>query len=195
MRAACLTLLAATSAALAQGTVTYCWDVNGTGSNTAQIGPGDTVSLTLYADWTAHDEVLGIAGTIYDLIGVENWTTGTIGNWSRNLYPFLDEWLPDENNEWHGVEAFQLPPAFNPEFDASRPIWLYRIDWIPDDYTPRTVRVTDANHLNHDFYTDEFGSSVGFDQAPSQGATIHIVPTPATAAAGCALLLMLRRAR
>ncbi|HZW09353.1 MAG TPA: hypothetical protein VFF69_05560 [Phycisphaerales bacterium] len=180
MRLVTLAILIAAGPVSAQGIATYFWDVNGTGSNAASIGPGEIVELTLYADWAPHEGIVGIAGTIYDIVGVENWTTGTLTNWSRNLYPFLDEWLPDENNEFHWLEAFQLPPAFNPDFDASRPIWLYRMTWVPDDYTPRTVSVTDANHLNNDFYTDEFRTSVGYDQAPSLGATIHIVPAPWT---------------
>jgi hypothetical protein len=193
MNAPLLTLLAAASPALAQGTMTYSWDVNGTGSDTAVLMPGESARLILYATWDPYDDITGFAGTIYDILGVEGWTTGEVVSFSRNFQYLPIHEPPDENNNWHFIEAFQLPPAFNPDFDAGRPVWLFDITWQPDNYTPRTVRVTDANHLNNDLYTDDFGTSVSYDQAPSDGATIHVIPAPATATLLALALMRLRR--
>ncbi|HZW09352.1 MAG TPA: hypothetical protein VFF69_05555 [Phycisphaerales bacterium] len=54
--------------------------------------------------------------------------------------------------------------------------------------------MTDANHLNNDIYTDTFGTSVSFQQAPSEGAVIRVIPAPATLAPFL-LAPLVRRAR
>lgn len=190
MRAACLALVAATSAAVAQGTVTYYWDVNGTGSNTVAIGPGDTVNLKMWGVWEPDD--YGFAGSIYDILGLENWDSGTITDYENQLDQLTDDGDLQPNNDILGIESFALPPLFHQPWYPP-PVFLYEIEWAPHDYTPRTVRVGDANHFNNDLYTDQFGSSVGYDAAPGE-AIIHIVPAPA-AWAPLALPLLPRRRR
>ena len=49
------------------------------------------------------------------------------------------------------------------------------------------------NHIINSLYTDYFGSSVSYDSAPSEGATIYIVPAPATLLLLAAGLLPRRR--
>jgi hypothetical protein len=164
--------------ASAQGTITYYWDLNDTGSNTITIAPSETVLLRL---WVSMDpQATGFAGSIYDILGIENWDTGTITRY-ENLYGELtDDGDLQPNNDILGIESFQLPPLFNPNFDGSNPLAIYEIEWTPDDYTARTVRVSDANHLNNSVYTDDFGTSVEYDQAPLEGATIFVIPAPAS---------------
>ncbi|HZW09350.1 MAG TPA: hypothetical protein VFF69_05545 [Phycisphaerales bacterium] len=187
------TLTTAAGAGLAQGTLTYFWDVNGTGSNTATIGPGETVSLRLLAAWDGPGS--GFAGSIYDILGIENWDTGTVTRYDNLLDELTGDGNLQPNNDILGIESFQLPPAFNPNFDRSNPIAIYEIDWTPDDYTARTVRLTDANHLNDTIYTDDFGTSIEFDRNPSEGATIHIIPAPGVLAFAPIGLLACRRRR
>lgn len=187
-------LITTAGAALAQGTLTYYWDVNDSGSNTVTISPGETVSLRMWATWTPGGS--GFAGSIYDILGVENWDTGTITRYDNLLDELSDDGDLQPNNDILGIEAFQLPPFFNPNFDDSNPIALYEIDWTPNDYSARTVRLVDANHLNNTIYTDDFGSSIEFEQTPSEGATILIIPAPAPLAlAPLGLAALARRRR
>lgn len=186
-----LTLLASTCAA--QGTVTYHWEVNDSGSNTAVIAPGETVTLKMYASWDPYQDTVGFAGSIYEIRGLENWDTGAIALYDNQLDALTDDGDLQPDNDILDIESFQLPKLFNVQFREDYPIFLYEIHWTPADYTPRTVRVTDANHLNNDIYTDDFGTSVSYQQTPSEGAIIHVVPTPATSPLLCGLLLARRR--
>lgn len=91
---------------------------------------------------------------------------------SKNEVPISG--LPDEgdlqaNNDILDIEAFQLPPFFNPQFWYGNELFLYEVEWTPDEYTARAVRVTDANHLNNSFYIDSIGRSVEFTQQHSEG--------------------------
>lgn len=190
-----LTMCGGAACAMAQGTITYYWEVSGTGSNTATIGPGEIASLELWAMWEPSEDILGFAGTIYDILGIENWGTGEV-RWWRNRLGVGWDGPPDSENNITGIESFQLPPLFNPLFNYDHPLLLYEIGWEPDDYSPRRVRVSDGVHWNNDLYLDELGSSVSYDQAPSEGATIHIVPAPASVAAMlCAGVMTARRRR
>jgi hypothetical protein len=99
------------------------------------------------------------------------------------------------NNDILGIESFQLPPAFNPDFDASNPVDIYAITWTPNDYSPRLVEVGDRNHLNSDVYTDNFGTSVSYDLVEGT-ARFQVIPAPASAALiGLASLAAGRRRR
>lgn len=176
----CAAVVSARAAiASAQGTVTYSWDVNESGSNTATIGPGEIISLRMWV--LMEPEPTAFAGSIYDIAGLENWATGTIVRYENRLDDLTGPGDLQPNNDIWGIESFQLPPLFG-ECDPSNPIALYDIEWIPHDYTARTVRVSDVDHLNNDVYTDNFGSSEEYEQSPSEGAIIHIVPAPATLA-------------
>ena len=169
-------------------TVTYYWDVNDSGSNTAAIGLGETVNLKMYAGWDPVGGPLGFAGTIYEILGLSNWDTGEVTLFYNTLDMLSDDGDLRPNNDILDIQAFQLPPYFNQYFRENNPILLYEIHWTPDDFTARTVRLTDANHLYNSFYTDVFGGSSEFQAAPSEGATIFIIPAPAGAlgiAIGC----------
>jgi hypothetical protein len=155
--------------------MTYSWTVT-TDNGDTDIGLGeDSAYLSLWA--LMEPEATGLAGTIYDIVGVQNWDTGTLVGW-ENTFDTLDgEWPDAQNNIWL-IEAFQLPPMFNPNFSADNPIEMYRLWWTTDDYTPRVVEVGDANHLNNDVYTDRFGTSVPYEGIPGVARFTVNVPGP-----------------
>ena len=157
----------------------YSWVVNDSGSNAATVQPGETVSLWLYVDWDLQGAI-GYAGSIFDIVGLEHWDTGEI-TLAHNIIDTLQTGPGDiqANNDILNIESFQLPPFFNPQFWEGRPLRIYEIEWVPDAGSNRTVRLTDANHLHNLFYINQFGSSVDLPADPSEGAIIHIVPTPA----------------
>ena len=163
------------AAASAQNTMTYSWTVSDT-----ELSPGESATLTLWA--TMAPGKIGFAGSIYDIIGGANWNTGVISG-NSNLVDSLATGPGDlqANNDITGIEAFQLPPFFNPSFNAGNPIALYSLTWTPNDYTARTVGVADANHINNDVYTDTFGSSQAY-QGVTGATSFNVVPAPASLA-------------
>ena len=186
---------AAAAAACGQGTMQFYWDLNGEGTNEIAIAPDDTVNLRLYVlmDPTP---VIGFADAIYDIVGLHDWDSGEITLYENKFGAITDDGELQANNDILDIESFQLPPFFNPEFDRSNPVWLYEIEWTPDDYTARIVEVTDANHVVGAVYTDDFGSSVEYEILPSDGARIFIVPAPAgLVGLGLGLAAGMRRAR
>jgi len=178
--------------AVTNDTVTYYWDVNDSGSNTVTIGPGETVTLTLWATWEPAEYLFGWA--IYDIVGVENWETGTVSN-RRNLLDSVGFGAGElaANNDILGIESFVLPLFFHDEFYPP-PAAAYTLEWTPIDGAARVVRVTDTNHLFTRLWTDRFGSFVEYDAAPSEGATIYIIPAPA-GVLGIAIGCLCRRRR
>jgi hypothetical protein len=167
------------AAASAQGTLTYSWSVSDTGNGDGKIEPGESALLTMTG--TMDPGATGFAGSIFDIVGVSNWDTGTVDVYENHLDALTGPGDLQGNNDILTIEAFQLPPLFNPDFDASNPITLYSITWTPADYTARTVTVGDTNHLNNDVYTDDFGTSVPYDGVAGQ-ATFDVVPAPASLA-------------
>ncbi|MBK7405949.1 MAG: hypothetical protein IPJ41_15340 [Phycisphaerales bacterium] len=183
-------LALAASPACAQGTITYFWDVNHSGSSIAAITPGHTVHLELWASWQPYS--YGFAESIYEVRGLRNWDTGSITHYENKLDILTDHGDLQPDNDIRDIDAFALPPAFGDPWYPP-PALLYVIDWVPDDYAQRTVRVTDANHPFSILYTDQFGSNVYYDTAPSEGAIIHVVPAPATLTILIPALLRRRR--
>lgn len=181
--------------AVTNNTVTYYWDVNDSGSNTAAIGPGETVNLKMYAGWDPVGGPLGFAGTAYEILGLSNWDTGEVTLFDNTLDMLSDDGDLQPNNDMLDIQAFQLPPFFNQYFRENNPILLYEIHWTPDDFTARTVRLTDANHLHNSFYTDSFGGSSEYQAMPSEGATIYIIPAPGTGLAMAFGAVVMRRRR
>ena len=182
MNLASMTLVAGLAAAAAaqNGTITYNWTVSDTGDGNGIILPGESALLSLWA-WM-DPGATGFAGSIYDIKGFLNWDTGTVES-AMNLVDTLGTGPGDwqGNNDILGIEAFQLPPFFNPDFDASNPIELYRIIWTTNDYSNRNVVLGDTNHLNSDIYIDDLGGSVPYEGVPGT-ATILFVPAPPTLA-------------
>jgi hypothetical protein len=159
-------------------TMTYFWTVT-TDNGDTDIGPGeDSAYLSMWA--LMQPEATGLAGTIYHILGIENWDTGEVLSYYNLLGHGMagDNGSLQSNNDITWIESFQLPPAFNPDFDDSNPIELYRITWTTADFSVRTVRVGDGNHLNHDVYTDEFGSSVSYEGIPGVAEFTVAIPGP-----------------
>ncbi len=168
------------AAASAQNTMTYSWSVSDTGNADGVIQPGEAALLTLRATM-APTPAVGFAGSIYDIIGGTNWTTGSLSNLT-NLVDSLATGPGTLNgNNIMAIEAFQLPPFFNPNYNASNPIAIYSLKWTPADYTSRTVVVTDANHLNNDVYVDTFGGNASYTGVAGS-ASFNVVPAPASLA-------------
>ena len=188
-----ITVVGLASIASAQSTLTYSWSVGDTGNNDGLIEPGESAVLTMRG--AMDPAATGFAGSIYDIAGIANWDTGAVASYTNFLKALTDDGNLQPNGDITGIESFQLPPLFNPTFDASNPVQLYEIVWTPNDYAPRSVQVGDANHLNNDVYTDTFGSSVSY-QGIAGVASFNVVPTPASAALfGLGGLVTLRRRR
>jgi MYXO-CTERM domain-containing protein len=195
MKLASLIAVAGIAAVASAQTMTYSWSVSDTGNGNGTIEPGESALLTLSASMDPAPAV-GFAGSIYDITGIWGWETGTVDSYV-NLVDSLatGPGTLGGNNDITGIEAFQLPPFFNAEYNADNPIALYAITWTPDDYTPRNVRVLDANHQNNDVYTDDFGTSEGYDAASTSGR-FDVVPAPASMALlGLGGLVATRRRR
>jgi MYXO-CTERM domain-containing protein len=195
MKLASLIAVAGIAAVASAQTMTYSWSVSDTGNGDGMIEPGESALLTLSASMDPAPAV-GFAGSIYDILGTSNWATGSVDSY-ENLVDSLatGPGTLGGNNDITGIEAFQLPPFFNAEYNGDNPIALYAITWTPADYTARTVAVADANHQNNDVYTDDFGTSEGYDGVDG-AASFQVVPAPASMALlGLGGLVATRRRR
>ncbi|MDQ7013305.1 MAG: hypothetical protein Q9O74_05335 [Planctomycetota bacterium] len=159
-------------------TMTYQWTVT-TDNGGTNLEPGESAYLTLTA--TMDPEVTGFAGTIFDIRGIENWNTGSVDSYWNTFWAIeSDNGDLQSNNDITGIQSYQLPPAFNQDFIADNPVLLYQITWSTNDYTPRVIEVGDANHLNNDVYTDDFGTSVPYQGIPGTARFTVGIPTPGT---------------
>jgi hypothetical protein len=165
--------------AAGQGTMTYSWSVSDTGNGDGWINVGENAILTLTA--TMDPPARGFAGSIFEIWGDEEWqANGTIVRYDNFLDDLTDDGTLEEDNLISGIEAFQLPPLFNPNFDGSNPIVLYEIEWRPDIFRVASIEFWTQNHLNNDVYIDELGTSVPYEGVPGFGSFI-IQPAPGTA--------------
>lgn len=94
----------------------------------------------------------------------------------NHLSELTDDGQLQGNNDVLLVESFQLPRAFNGNFDDSNPIDLYSITWTPNDYSARNVSGI-TRHVNFSVYTDSFGTSVEYTGDVS-GFSFDVVPAP-----------------
>ena len=196
MKIASFIVVAGIAAAAGAQTMTYNWSVTDDGNGDGVIEPGESAMLTLSAamdpDQSGTDG--GFAGSIYEILGGTNWDTGTLAAHNNLLNALTDDGTL-VGNDITNIESFQLPLFFNPFFDASNPIDIYKITWTPNDYSARSVDVSDANHQNNDVYTDNFGTSIPYT-AVVNGASFQVVPAPASMALlGLGGLVATRRRR
>ncbi|HZW11330.1 MAG TPA: hypothetical protein VFF69_15610 [Phycisphaerales bacterium] len=182
MRLALIAAVSLLAGAAGAQTMTYFWTVT-TDNGDTNLTPGEWVYLGMWA-WMDPEEV-GFSGTIYDIVGSQNWDTGEILSFVNRLGHGMPGDNGDllDNNNIVSIEAFQLPPIFNPDFDADNPIHLYEIVWKTDDYEARVVEVGDANHLNNAVYTDRYGSSLEYEGIPGVARFTVNVPGPVPIAA------------
>ncbi len=175
------TVVVAALAGLANAQVmTITWGVSDTGDADGVLTPGESAILTMYA--AMNPGAVGFAGSIYNIGGDADWGAGSIGSYT-NLVDSLATGPGDMNagNFITGIESFQLPPFFNPSFNASNPIAVYQIVWTPADYSAKIVSFGSFDHINFDVYTDNFGSSTGYTGEVFPGL-MKIIPAPASAA-------------
>ncbi|GIK19244.1 MAG: PEP-CTERM sorting domain-containing protein [Leptolyngbya sp. PLA2] len=169
--------------AYAQYTMDWRWTVSDTGNEDGIIEPGEHALLALLAAWDGPPPVY-YAGSVFEILGVSGWNKGTLlvadGNDTFGQLTNEDG-VPQPNNDILAIDTFQLPRFFNPQFWEGNPVVVYWIEWVPDDYSPRTVSGTSANHLNHSLYIDDFGTSV--EATPTiEGFSFQVVPAPASVA-------------
>ncbi len=165
--------------ACAQGTMIITWSASDTGNGDGVVEPGESAVMTMWAEMDPG--ATGFAGSIYDIAGDADWAAGTVVSYDNFLDALTNDGTLGANNVITGIESFQLPPLFNPNFDASNPIALYQIVWTPADYTGKFVTFSSQNHLNFDVYTDDFGTSVPYNGEVFSGL-IKVVPAPASLA-------------
>jgi hypothetical protein len=179
VKVAAAAVLGVAGLASAQGTMTITWDVSDTGNGDGVVEPGESAVATMYA--AMDPGATGFAGSIYDIAGDALWQAGTLNSYDNFLDALTNDGTLGAGNSITGIESFQLPPLFNPNFDASNPIALYQVVWTPADYTAALVGFGSQNHLNFDVYTDDFGTSVPYTGDVFPGI-IKVIPAPASLA-------------
>ncbi|QKK08066.1 MAG: PEP-CTERM sorting domain-containing protein [Planctomycetota bacterium] len=178
MKTTALIAVAGMAAVASAQTMTISWTVSDTGNGDGIIEPGESALLTMSADMNPGGD--GFAGSIYDIIGTGNFDTGSVDSNVNHLNELTDDGQLQGNNDILLVESFQLPRAFNGNFDDSNPIDLYSITWTPSDYSARNVSGI-TRHVNFSVYTDSFGTSVEYTGDVS-GFSFDVVPAPASMA-------------
>lgn len=167
-----------------------------------------TATVQLWADLNPDvngNDVLGWGGSIFDLIGGGISAGGTVvaadidGDGSAGVNEKLDDlsvdYTMDANNSFFAIETFQLPLAFNGNFEASDPVLVMEFDWISDGATLGMVDYSTANRLNMDIYFSALGGTIGWNALESQ-TRFSVVPAPASLALiGLGGLVTARRRR
>ena len=193
MKLASLIAVAGIAAVASAQTLTYSWSVSDTGNGDGFIEAGESALLSMVG--TMDPGATGFAGSIYQILGDAEWAAGSVDSYDNLLDALTNDGVLQGNGDITGIESFQLPPLFNPFFDASNPIALYKITWTPASYDGQTVVVGDANHLNNDVYTDTSGTSIPYDGVAGT-ATFQVAPAPASMALlGLGGLVATRRRR
>jgi hypothetical protein len=190
--AAFITCLCAAAGFASAQVMTLTWEASDTGNGDGVVEPGESAVMTLWAEMVPG--ATGFAGSIYDLSGDAMWQAGTVVDYDNLLDSLTDDGQLQGDNSITNIESFQLPPLFNPNFDASNPIALYRVIWTPASYEGAFVTIS-TSHINFDVYTDDFGTNEGYRGEVFDGL-IKVVPAPASAALlGLGGLVALRRRR
>ena len=175
--------------ASAQGTMTFYWDINDTGSDFFLYSGEAVINFKLYA--SMDPEQVGFAGSIYEILGGDEFgSAGVVTLYDNKLDSLTDDGELQGNNDILDIESFQLPPFFNPDFDSSNPILLYEINWEVADFF-MIATLSSANYLNSAVYTDDLGSSEQYD-AITTTATV-LIPAPASVLPFVGLLAWRRR--
>ncbi|HZW08755.1 MAG TPA: PEP-CTERM sorting domain-containing protein [Phycisphaerales bacterium] len=166
------------AAASAQGVMTISWTMSDTGNGDGILEAGETGVATLWA--LMEPGATGFAGSIYDLNGDARYADGT-HTFDNYLDDLTNDGTDQGNGHVTGIESFQLPAAFNPNFDGSNPIALGQLTYTPNSYAAGVATFSTENHLNFDVYTDDFGTSVSYTGVVTPGA-FTIIPAPASMA-------------
>ena len=188
--------LAVAANAQPQGTVTFSFVLGGdAGDGVIDLGAGEsTASIQLWADLDPSvngQDVLGWGGSIFDLRGGGISGAGTIvaadpeGDGSPGVNEKLDDlsatYTLDASNSFILIETFQLPVAFNGNFEASDPVLIMEFDWVSDGVTLGNVSYDTANRVNMDIYFSALGGTLPWSAIESQTG-FSVVPAPASLA-------------
>lgn len=195
-----LSVLIAASATCAQpiGDVIWSLQIGGdAGDAVLNWAAGETTaSFELWAD-IAPDvngvDIIGYAGSIFDLMASGGSAFGTIvaqdphGDGSPGVNEALDDqsatYILDENNSFLAIETFQLPPAFNGNFDPSDPILVMSFDWVWDPSFPVVTEIfyETTNRINMDVYQSAIGGSAAWEAIETRAGFL-LIPAPASLA-------------
>lgn len=184
------------ASASAQNSINWSWDVQVNGADVDELLPivvatGDNVSVSLSSTWAPPGT--GFAGSIFAITG-----TGDLGimfNGSINIdqnsglgrNPALSALSGDNGvvmaDRIDQIDTFQLPPFFNPGFDASNPMSVYSFEFVAGTGTDK-LELTRSAALNgtftNDIYIDTFGSSLPYDSSTDRLS--FVIPAPSTMA-------------
>lgn len=186
---AALAVAAAAWPALAQGTITYFWDINDTGSDFYPYMGEPVINFKLYA---LMDPAAGFARSIYDIVGNDDFAAGGIVTlYDNKLDALTDDGQLQANNDVTGIESFQLPKLFNQDYDDSNPILLYELEWTVTGFFV-DARITSADHPVNEVYVDDFGTRLPYDAITTTARVV--VPAPTTLLPLALLALPRRRA-
>lgn len=185
-------LLGVAPAALAQGTITFFWDINDTGQDTYLYAGETSINFKLYA--LMEPEQFSFAESIYEIRGGSEFgSAGVVTNYDNKLDQNSDEGELQPNNDILDIDSFQFPELFGYQHDRSNPILLYELDWqVTSFFTEATL--TSADHQGNWVYTDQYGTVLTYE--PITTTATVIIPAPATAALPLATAAMaMRRSR
>ncbi len=169
-----LGIVAGLATAAAGQVMQFEWTLSDTGNGDGHLEPGESLIATLWASMDPGQ--VGFAGSIFEINGNGEWQEGTIESYDNKLDSLTDDGQLQADNSITGIEAFQLPPAFNGDFISDNPIEVYEIVWRPLNDVYFFVEWGTLLHLNGDVYTDDFGTSVPYEVVPGRASIA--IPTP-----------------
>ncbi|MCC7389598.1 MAG: hypothetical protein IT431_12610 [Phycisphaerales bacterium] len=154
------------------------WTLDDTGNHDGVIdaSAGELAVLSIWS--TCPTQTAGFAQSLYQIAGDTNWqNNGVIALYDNLLDALTGEGLPGPGNTITGIDSFQLPPIFNPNFDAHNPIKLYDLVWQPTVVGSYTVSAT-STHSTHDWYSDNFGTTFSCTPPYNPTITFRVIPAP-----------------
>lgn len=159
MQTARLTALTA-ALACSQGAIAQEMHFSLSASQT-EVGPDDpTITIDVEVSWDG--DFVGFAAALLDLLGVQNWETGQVTDYGGEFFDGGifgdDEGQLLANNDIVNIMPGQLPPFFNGDFDASKPLLIFSVEWETTDFTEREVCVDVVPYEGY-VYVDEFGAT------------------------------------
>lgn len=194
MRSAALLIVAAATGTAAHAqTVRLDWRVNG--QEAAAVQPGDAVLVEGFLSWDLQTGIgLSSADWTVTLTGADasdalNYTEPAFGRNAMMLppvaSPVIDLTTPSGREikttaPTGTIAAFQFPGALNPLFQPQNPVRVFTFMFTAGD-AGRTIDIG-GSFTSAAVYTSMMGTSVFAAQRIVDGASISVVPTPASAA-------------
>jgi len=168
------------------GEASWVWEVT-TQDGDSVVEPGETAIVDLSIDMEPDVftgpggpiVVLGLSGALWDLVGQQNASLGTITDWSLELDQQQDPKVGD--SDIFGLSAVQIPVPDT--FKHDDPIHVFTFEWTPSEagafsveYATDTVDdfiyVLTGTVAFDDLAVEEWAvneASIGFEVAPSPG--------------------------